>query len=294
MLPLLLWIAGLAVGTVLFHLLGRGVLAAPPLDPAGAAAWLDERDPLTATIAVLRLLVLALAWYLVGVTSIGLLARALRAVRLVRLADALTVPLVRRLLQQALGLSLAASMVAGVTPNGPGVGAGSGALGSDAPTAVTMVPITDTDGSPDDRVDGPAGGREATLVHLGAEDPPADHVSEAARGEASALPLDVARGMLAERRAAQSAEEGADAGADHVAVDAVAADEHEVQAGESLWSIAADALDGAGRSTDDTAVTRYWERLIAANRAQLADPDNPDLIFPGQRMVLPAVDGADT
>ena len=34
----------------------------------------------------------------------------------------------------------------------------------------------------------------------------------------------------------------------------------------------------------------YWRRLIEANRGRLVDPDDPDLVLPGQRFVLPALD----
>jgi hypothetical protein len=62
--------------------------------------------------------VLALAWYLLGVTGVGLLARAARSVRAIRIADALTVPAVRRLLQVTVGLSLATGAVASALPAG--------------------------------------------------------------------------------------------------------------------------------------------------------------------------------
>jgi hypothetical protein len=38
-------------------------------------------------------------------------------------------------------------------------------------------------------------------------------------------------------------------------------------------------------------VSRYWQRLIAANRHDLIDPDNPDLLVPGQRLVVPPPHG---
>ena len=63
---------------------------------------------------------------------------------------------------------------------------------------------------------------------------------------------------------------------------------HTVTPGESLWSVAASALaaDAApGESVTAGAVAAYWPRLHAANRAAIG-PD-PDLISPGQRLVLP-------
>jgi hypothetical protein len=36
-------------------------------------------------------------------------------------------------------------------------------------------------------------------------------------------------------------------------------------------------------------VLAYWERVVDHNRDGLADPDNPDLIFPGDEVRLPPV-----
>ena len=60
-----------------------------------------------------------------------------------------------------------------------------------------------------------------------------------------------------------------------------------VRPGDDFWSIA-DSVVGASPSPGDTAgVTRYWVRLIQANRSRLADPTDPNLLFPGQVLVLP-------
>jgi hypothetical protein len=63
---------------------------------------------------------------------------------------------------------------------------------------------------------------------------------------------------------------------------------HTVAAGESFWSIAAGrvAVD-LGRTPGDGEVAEYWLQLIEANRAVLAHPEDPDLLFPGQVLRLP-------
>ncbi|UFU02173.1 LysM peptidoglycan-binding domain-containing protein [Ruania suaedae] len=58
---------------------------------------------------------------------------------------------------------------------------------------------------------------------------------------------------------------------------------HQVAPGESLWSIAADAL-GPGATTAD--IAEAWPRWYAANRDVLG-PD-PDLIHPGDHLVAPS------
>jgi nucleoid-associated protein YgaU len=76
---------------------------------------------------------------------------------------------------------------------------------------------------------------------------------------------------------------------------AMAATAHLVAAGENLWIIAqhqlaAAAGDGTSAPTDRE-VHAYWLRLLAHNHAALVSGD-PDLIHPGERLVLPPVEGA--
>jgi hypothetical protein len=52
-----------------------------------------------------------------------------------------------------------------------------------------------------------------------------------------------------------------------------------VQPGESFWSIAESRVAGD--------VAPYWRQLIAANRDRLVAPDHPDLLIPGQNLVVP-------
>ena len=57
---------------------------------------------------------------------------------------------------------------------------------------------------------------------------------------------------------------------------------HVVDAGESLWSVAADRLPPQASSK---AVARSWHRWYAANRAVIG-PD-PSVLVPGQRLMPP-------
>jgi nucleoid-associated protein YgaU len=62
----------------------------------------------------------------------------------------------------------------------------------------------------------------------------------------------------------------------------VATDRVQVKPGDSLWSIAAEVL-----GTDDPGrIARYWPRIHRANRQIIGA--NPNLIFPGQVLELPA------
>jgi nucleoid-associated protein YgaU len=60
-----------------------------------------------------------------------------------------------------------------------------------------------------------------------------------------------------------------------------------VEPGDSLWAIAEDVVRTARADAPDRAVARYWRSLVEANRAELVDPGNHDLLVPGQQLVLP-------
>jgi hypothetical protein len=61
-----------------------------------------------------------------------------------------------------------------------------------------------------------------------------------------------------------------------------------VAPGDHLWSIAERAVAAAlGRPPAASEVVPYWQSLVDANRATLADPENPDLLFSGQVLTLP-------
>ena len=73
------------------------------------------------------------------------------------------------------------------------------------------------------------------------------------------------------------------------AVVPAASDRWTVKPGECFWSIADEVLTARlGRVATDAEIVPYWRRLIEANRHQLAQPDNPDLIYPAQVFVIPA------
>src|SRR3546814_8752262 len=64
-------------------------------------------------------------------------------------------------------------------------------------------------------------------------------------------------------------------------------DRYTVSPGECLWSIADELVsESLGRSASDAEVAGYWRRLVDANASGLPSGD-PDVIFPGQELVLP-------
>jgi nucleoid-associated protein YgaU len=62
-----------------------------------------------------------------------------------------------------------------------------------------------------------------------------------------------------------------------------------VAPGQCFWSIAESVLTAhLGRLPSDAEIVPYWRGLIDANRDELAQRDNPDLVFPGQTFAVPA------
>jgi hypothetical protein len=65
---------------------------------------------------------------------------------------------------------------------------------------------------------------------------------------------------------------------------APAAGRHVVRVGESFWTIAEQVVRERSLSVP---VASYWRLLVEANRDRLVDRADPDLIHPGQELVLP-------
>jgi hypothetical protein len=63
-----------------------------------------------------------------------------------------------------------------------------------------------------------------------------------------------------------------------------------VQPGDHLWRVAEVIVSlDHGRTPRDADVESYLQRLVEANRSRLVQPDDPDLILPGQQLLLPPV-----
>ncbi|MEJ7584497.1 MAG: hypothetical protein WKF43_10535 [Acidimicrobiales bacterium] len=104
------WTAGVVASLMVLQRLGSGDLSAPPVtDRDRLQVWMEQRGAITAAFALLRLVAVVVAWYLLAATIVGLLARASRVPGLVTLADAATVPALRRLFGAVAGLGLTAS-----------------------------------------------------------------------------------------------------------------------------------------------------------------------------------------
>lgn len=267
---LLLWAALLALALGVLHGIGAGTLGVPLASAADLSTWVDRTPPDVMALALLRLAALACGWYLAVCTLVVALAQPLARPRLAALVARLSPALVRRLASGGGGLGLAAGTLLASVPSttiatatvaaAPASAATSSAAppgtGPTAPTATMARVDPGTPGS-----GGPgAEAATATMTRLPGED--AARPSTPEPPSHSPPPLDPPADEAPARWI--------------------------VEPGDSFWSIAAAAVaePGVGRAPDRV-VAGYWRRLIEANRDRLLDPGNPDLLVPGQELVLP-------
>ena len=254
------WCAGLASVLLALHLLSGSDLAVPGA-PSRWAGWLDRVGPATAVVGVLRILALGLAWYLVLATIVGAASRVAQRERAVATADLVTPRFLRRLLASASGLAISGvGLALASTPVLVGVeGAGSSSQPTEVSTA-TLQRISPVEVKVPALVDGvparPAQDASVSTAELSVLD-------LSGLGEALAATVDAPTTVVDET--------------------------WEVAAGDHLWMIAEEVLTESIDSTPSEAeVARYWRQLIEANRDRLVAPDNPDLLYPGQVLTIPA------
>ncbi|HUR22348.1 MAG TPA: hypothetical protein VMZ73_00605 [Acidimicrobiales bacterium] len=271
---LLLWLALLAGVLAGLHAIG-GPLTPPPLtDAPGVGQWLGEREPAEAAFALLRLIGLAAAWYLLSATIISSLARLSRMPALVRTTDVFTVPAVRRLANAVVGVSVATATLT----TGAGAAVASSALGPSPRPHLELPTLL---------VGPPAAGADATPT-AGGEQPKAVQAAD---------PRDTSDAGAADRH-------GRDEAVDELPTlrrlpdepgllppppaPLASPDKWEIRPGQHFWAVAERVLATTWqRAPSDAEVDRYWRRLVEANRAVLRVPDNPDLLYPDQVITLP-------
>lgn len=137
-----LWLAGLVAAGVALRLTATGDLAAPPLSsPGGWVDWVDAREPVAAAVALARLVAELTIWYVLAVSALHVVAAALRLTGAHRLADALSLPAVARLVRAGLGVGVAAASSL-TAADGPPAGS---AVMAPAPAATAVLaPSTGT------------------------------------------------------------------------------------------------------------------------------------------------------
>jgi hypothetical protein len=285
-LRLAAWTAGLVLLGRLLLAVGSETLSVPVTSLDDLSVWVSDTPPDDMVIAVLRLAAVAAVTYLLAATALAAVAGVVRVRPLVTAADMLSPAIVRRLATGGSGLGLVlGGTVAGLPApdltfgaTGDPVALTAAPAGPDAaPTAPTAtmarMPAATATMTPD--------GADATMIRLDEPAPPSATMTRlpdlGATAPVTASPAAYAPGAPATPRTPAALD-----------VDLTA---WVVEPGDSLWSIAEEVVTPAdGTSPAERTVARYWQRLVAANRANLVDPDNPDLLVPGQQLVLPAND----
>lgn len=137
------WVLGLVAAGVVLRAAAVDDLAGPPVTSLdGLTAWVDAREPVAVTMALVRLLAEISVWYVLGLSVVHVLARALRLPGGHRLADAASAPGVGRIVKAGLGLGMVAASSMGGQDNGVG-----------APNGATMTPVADVPAVTPRRVD---------------------------------------------------------------------------------------------------------------------------------------------
>jgi hypothetical protein len=261
---LLAWTASLALGLRGLHALGAGPLGVPLSSADDLSAWLDRTPPDVMAVAIVRLVALAAGWYLAVCTLVLTVVRPVGHSRVGSIAVRATPAIVRRLVVGGGGLGLAVGTLVGALPSimvapaplapKPAAASVAGAPHDPKPPTATMTR-------------GPRDVRTAVMTRLPTEDtPPAVMTRLPAEDAPPASRSPPARGTRGHTAAPPS---------------------WTVASGDSFWSIAAETLTQAGEAPTDRRVIGYWRHLVEANRGRLLDPGNPDLLVPGQELVLP-------
>ena len=250
---------------VLLHRLGSYGWAAVEWGDFGR--WLGETTPEEVLVALVRVVALALAWWLAASTILYALARAIRVPSLLSVVEWATLPAVRRLVDGVAATTIAAGSVLGPS----GVAAAPPAddtavvvkLGAESSPATTTPRYRPRPAGSGDAV----GPRPAPISAAGTTAPPAR----------SAMPSAVAEG-------------GDDSSPTAGPRRAEEAPGYVVQSGDNLWRIAEGHVATlTGQPATDLAiaeVSSYWVRLVDHNSGRLRSGD-PDLIYPGEQLTLP-------
>ncbi|MBK5267562.1 MAG: hypothetical protein JJE47_09020 [Acidimicrobiia bacterium] len=256
-----------------------------PVDWSDFDVWVRFTPPDQVVMAAGRYLALALAyWLLLSSTtySVGLISDLPNLVRSVEWG---TLPVVRNAARRAVALTMATVTIAPSSVMlSPSVH-----FNHDAPAG----PVIQVDGAdrkaPEKNTDREANGAVISVTDNGLILPPGATVTVPKPTRPSvATPRLVDRTQMPARATDLQTTEIEP----NPPVTKAAATEYQVIDGDSLWSIATHHLAASHPEAplSDREIARYWVQVVGLNRASLTSK-NPDMIFPGEVIVLPPVDG---
>ena len=243
------WLVTLAATFVIAYV-GDQRLAAPPvLHPTEVMSWWSAVGPVVGAMSVLWAVSVSVGAYWLLLCTVALAAHS--AGRVIWLAH-FKLPGTAHLLRATASASILGATILAST--GCGVGGGGAARSNTAriPAPPVLLPVA---------------GAPTTTVPLGlpgsaAPEPPtpAPQSSAGTTQQPSAPAVEGRRGVT----------------------------RWTVKPGDDLWSITESVLAGRlGYRPDDRQVAALWLRVVEANRVNLPDPDNPNLIFAGEVVDVP-------
>ncbi|HZA78609.1 MAG TPA: hypothetical protein VE623_19695 [Acidimicrobiales bacterium] len=300
---LLAWTAALALGLRGLHSLGAGPLGVPLTSMDDLSAWVDATRPDAMALALVRLAALAGGWYLAVCTLVLALTRRFGRHRVAAVVARVSPSILCRIVSGGGGLGLAAGTLLGVVPSTtlaaatfqptPAAAIPADPAPDPSPTAtMTRLPATTPEPTRANQQPGathalaPDSPQTATMTrdpaqipakttHAGAASPPP--TATMARTPATQAPAPATAPSVAPAPSPTQPSRG------------TGSSTWIVEPGDSFWSIAAEIVTVSPGASEpgDRQVLGYWRRLIEANRSRLLDPANPDLLVPGQELVLP-------
>lgn len=244
----LLLLLGFELGAIaILHRVGSYSWLQVPFNDLGT--WMERTTAEDALTALLRLVALALAYWLAGSTVLYILASASRIPTAIRAVEWATLPAVRRTVDRVAALSLVAATVG--SPLAPAVATEPPAVVYDVEEGVPLPRIV------------PIPTREVADV-------PRYIPTPAGTGSSAAS---IAAPIVVVAAAAN-----------------VIGSSYQVVDGDNLWTIAARIVsESIGETPDNASIATYWRLLVSENANGLWSGD-PDMIYPGETLVTPAVE----
>ncbi len=298
---------------VVLHMLGS--LNDMSIDFANFKQWLDVTPPEVALVASIRLLALAISYWILTTSLLYMVARSIHIPGLLRALEITTVPGVRRMIDAG----LAASIIGGTVFGGAGAvfaQTSHQAQAQGSPAAVTSVqrdtralynpaavsraaesdPVRDGQGN---IIPTPAGVTATTPTDP--TSPPKVVVPSPSDATTAPTPTTTpkvtvtttTRPVVTVPRATTPPKVTVGGSQVERPVDTQTSSQststYTVVPGDNFWAIAkAQVTAKTGQEPSEAEVANYWVKLIDANRSTIRSGD-PNLIFPGEVFTLPPV-----
>lgn len=282
-------VAVVSIITIGLHALGG--VPGLAIDWDQPLTWIERADPADTIGAVLRYTGLGVGHWVLTTTALYYVTGLRDRRRRPRLVTLLTLPPVRRLVDRALATSLVLTIAA--APVGS-----LHAEGSVSPEPPPVVFELDDDGIPvphvgstidsstvdNDTVDNETSADENDHDVAETSERPADESSGQTAANDSTGPSVAASVAPPVVVSAPTTANENDAGEPEETT-------HAVTPGDSLWTISAAHLGAlVEHNPSESEIANYWRAVVASNRGTLRSGD-PNLIYPGEIVTLPAPEG---